>query len=71
MFTVFFTDGPVVTAADARRCDTKAYARFFNALRKRGVLFPPSQFEAAFLSFAHAPRDLTQAARAIGEAFGA
>ncbi len=67
MFTVFFGAGPIVTAADARRCDTKRYARFFNTLRKRRVLFPPSQFEAAFLSFAHGPRELAFALRAIRE----
>ncbi len=69
MFTVFFMSGPVVSAGDARRASTKRYARFFHALRRAGILFPPSQYEAAFLSFAHTPRDLAHTLRACGRAF--
>ncbi len=58
MFTVFFGPGPIVRAADARKADTRRFARFFNAMRKLGVLLPPSQFEAAFLSFAHGEKEL-------------
>lgn len=53
MFTVFFTDQPVTDYASAKRSDTQRYARFFHALLERGVYFPPSQFEAAFVSTAH------------------
>ncbi len=53
MFTAFFTGRPVLDADGARRADKKAYARVFNRLRRAGILFPPSQFEAAFVGFAH------------------
>ena len=53
MFTVFFTDGRVENYNDAKRSDLKLFARFFKALLKNGVLIPPSQFEAWFLSTAH------------------
>jgi len=65
MFTVFFTDQPVVDYASARRSDTQRYARFFHALLERGVYFPPSQFEAAFLSTAHDDEALSFAQDAI------
>ena len=53
MFTFFFTDRPVRSWEDAAACDTQKYAAFFHHLLENGVYFPPSQFEAAFLSAAH------------------
>ncbi len=53
MFTFFFTDRPVRCWEDAATCDTARYAAFFHHLLEHGVYFPPSQFEAAFLSAAH------------------
>ncbi len=53
MLTLFFTTGPVSDWSTARRSDTARFARFFHALLERGVYWPPSQFEAAFLSAAH------------------
>ena len=48
--------------------DTQRFARFFRALLEEGVYFPPSQFEAAFVSLAHTPEDLHVASEAIGRA---
>lgn len=53
MFTPFFAADPVTDYASASRADPRAYARFFNGMLARGVLLPPSQFEAWFLSLAH------------------
>jgi glutamate-1-semialdehyde 2,1-aminomutase len=53
MFTFFFTRRPVKSWEDAATCDTQKYAAFFHHLLENGVYFPPSQFEAAFLSAAH------------------
>ncbi len=58
MFTVFFTGGPVTDNASAVKSDAKKYARFFHGLLKRGVYFPPAQFEAAFVSAAHTSADV-------------
>ncbi len=52
MFTVFFCTGPVTDFASARRSDAGRHGRFFHALLERGVHFPPSRLEAAFLSTA-------------------
>ena len=69
MFTMFFTKGPVTDLASAEKADTRAYGKFFHALRKRGVYFPPSQFEAAFVSAAHAPADIEKTLAAADAAF--
>lgn len=53
MLTVFFTDIPVVDLPSARAADEAAFGRWFHGLLARGVYWPPSPFEAAFLSYAH------------------
>lgn len=52
MLTVFFQPGPVTDHRGASGSDTTRFARFFHALLHRGVYWPPSQFEAAFLNHA-------------------
>jgi glutamate-1-semialdehyde 2,1-aminomutase len=69
MFTCFFTHHPVTDYASAKRSDTGKFARFFRALLERGVYFPPSQFEAAFVSTAHSEADVTLTREAAAEAF--
>ncbi len=71
MLTVFFSDRPVFDAASARACDTKRFGVFFHTLLENGVYFPPSQFEAAFLSTAHSDDDLEATLRAARVAFAA
>jgi glutamate-1-semialdehyde 2,1-aminomutase len=58
MFTCFFSNDPVTDYVSAKRADTGKFARFFRALLERGVYFPPSQFEAAFVSTAHSEADV-------------
>lgn len=58
MFTVFFTAADVFDFASAARSDTEMFARYFRGMRANGIHLAPSQFEAAFLSFAHTPEDL-------------
>ena len=69
MFTVFFAKGPVTDLKSAQRANAKLYARFFHGLLRRGVYFPPSQFEAAFLSAAHTPADIEKTVAAADAAF--
>jgi glutamate-1-semialdehyde 2,1-aminomutase len=71
MLTVFFSAKPVFDAASARACDTKRFGAFFHALLENGVYFPPSQFEAAFLSVAHNDDDVEKTLRAARVAFAA
>jgi glutamate-1-semialdehyde 2,1-aminomutase len=68
MFTAFFTEGPVVDYASAKKSDTAAFGRFFHALLDNGIYFPPSQFEAAFVSVAHTDADIQQTIDAAAKA---
>ena len=58
MFSVFFTDSDVRTFAGAQAADHGLYARFFNGMLSRGQYFPPSGYEAIFVSLAHSEEDL-------------
>jgi glutamate-1-semialdehyde 2,1-aminomutase len=71
MITLFFTPGPVVDYATAKKSDTALFARFFHALLARGIYFPPAQFETAFVSLAHTEGDIDTTVRAAGEIFRA
>ncbi len=71
MLTVFFSDKPVFDAASARAASTKRFGAFFQALLETGVYFPPSQFEAAFLSTAHTEDDVDATLGAAKVAFAA
>ena len=71
MFTPFFTAEAVTDYASAKKADTAAFGRFFRALRERGIYFPPSQFEAAFISSAHSEDDIAETIRASAAAFTA
>jgi glutamate-1-semialdehyde 2,1-aminomutase len=53
LLTVFFRDSAPANFREAKESDTDAFARFFHRLRGAGVLLPPSQFEAWFVSAAH------------------
>jgi glutamate-1-semialdehyde 2,1-aminomutase len=69
MFTGFFTSGPVTDYASARRSSTRRYARFFHAMLERGVYLAPSQFEAGFMSLAHAEADIEATLKAAAASF--
>jgi len=58
MFTSFFTPGPVRTQVQVEQSDTRRYARFFHGMLERGVYLAPSQYEAGFVSLAHAEEDI-------------
>ncbi len=68
MFTVFFTERDVVDFESARSSDTELFSSFFRNLLKGGVLIPPSQFEAWFLSTAHRDEDIDEALERIERA---
>jgi glutamate-1-semialdehyde 2,1-aminomutase len=71
MFTIFFTDSDVTDLASASRCDTRLFARFFNAMLRQGVSLPPSQFETAFVSFAHSDEDIDRTLEACRKSLAA
>jgi glutamate-1-semialdehyde 2,1-aminomutase len=67
MATFFFQSGPVKNADDARRSNTALFGKFFHHLLERGVYFPPSQYEALFVSAAHTAGDISSTVQAIRE----
>ena len=71
MFTVFFTPEPVTDFDSACTADRECFAVYFRTMLERGVLLPPSQFEAAFVSAAHTDRDVDATLEAAREAFSA
>ncbi|HXH20924.1 MAG TPA: glutamate-1-semialdehyde 2,1-aminomutase [Dehalococcoidia bacterium] len=71
MLTPFFTPGPVRDYATAKSADTARFAATFQALLDRGIYWPPSQFEAAFVSAAHTDADIDATVSAFGEALRA
>lgn len=66
--TVFFAEDPVRNYSEAKRSDTKRYARFFREMLDRGIFLAPSQFEAVFVSAAHTSEDITRTIAAAREA---
>jgi glutamate-1-semialdehyde 2,1-aminomutase len=58
MFTVFFTSRDVDDFASASLSDTDLFSRYFRGMLKQGINIAPSQFEAAFVSFAHTEDDI-------------
>lgn len=69
--TLFFASTPVRNYADAKRCDTKRYARFFREMLDRGIFLAPSQFEAAFLSASHTSEDIDRTVAAARDSLRA
>ncbi len=57
MWTLFFTETPVVDWESAAKSNTSAFGRFFHAALEKGISLPPSQFESAFISFRHEKAD--------------
>jgi glutamate-1-semialdehyde 2,1-aminomutase len=68
MLTLFFHRGPVRSWADAAACDTTRFGAWHRGLIARGVYWPPSQFEAAFISLAHSDQDIDQTVESAREA---
>lgn len=71
MLTVFFSGTPAHDLETALRSDTQRFARWHQELLAHGVYWPPSQFEAAFVSLAHDAQALSHTKNALEHAFGA
>ncbi|MBI4978079.1 MAG: glutamate-1-semialdehyde 2,1-aminomutase [Spirochaetes bacterium] len=67
MFTVYFTDRSISNFDDVKQCDTQSFSKYHRELRAHGFLFPPSQFEAAFLSSTHRKSDISAVVRILSD----
>src|SRR3989338_6477012 len=69
MFTIFFNANKKINNyKTAKQSDTKKFAKFHSALLKNKIYFPPSQFEACFLSMAHSKEDIGRTIDAVNRA---
>jgi len=67
LITLFFTSGAVSDYSGAKKADTARFAAFFREMLSRGILLPPSQFEALFVSSAHSDDDIDRTVSAARE----
>ena len=67
MFCGYFTSEPVHNLADAMKSDRERFKKFFHGMLDAGVYLAPSQFEAGFLSTAHAPADIGKTVQAAAK----
>jgi len=70
MITLFFSEGPVRGWDDAMKSDTRRFGAWHKGLIERGIYWPPSQYEAAFLGGAHTEADIARTVEAAGAALG-
>lgn len=64
----FFTAQPIHNFESALNANTEAYAIFYQEMLQQGIYLAPSQFEAFFISTAHAAEDLDRTIEAAGKA---
>lgn len=69
LLTVFFTSSPPSDYAAVAAADVSRYARFFQGMLRCGILLPPSQFEAWFVSAAHGAGQIAETIEAARSAF--
>ena len=69
LLTVFFTNRSVTDYDSAKLADTQKFAQFHHVLLRQGIYWPPSQFEAVFLSLAHTDADIDATIAAVQIAF--
>ncbi len=65
LMSVFFTEHPVTDHASVMRSDAGQYAVYFQYMLEHGIYLAPSQYEAAFLSYAHGEAELAETCRVI------
>ncbi len=65
MFCGYFTSEPVWNLADAMKSDRERFKKFFHGMLDSGVYFAPSQFEAGFISTAHAEADIEKTVNSV------
>lgn len=72
IFTMFFTDRKEVkNLDDALSSNTENFAIYFNTMLENGIICPPSQFEAHFVSKAHTQEILDRTLEVMDMAFKA
>ena len=65
---LFFMEGKIENYDDVKQCDLEKFNIYFREMLERGILIGPAQFEAMFVSVAHAKEDLDRTIEANYEA---
>lgn len=68
LLTVFCTPSPVIDYNSAKQSDTALFGLLFRELLLSGIYWPPSQFEAIFVSLAHSDDDIEKTIGAVRSA---
>ncbi|MEZ4606635.1 MAG: glutamate-1-semialdehyde 2,1-aminomutase [Deinococcales bacterium] len=69
MITVFFTDQRVYDLKSASTTNTERFRQWFHHLLAEGIYWPMSNYEAAFLSYAHTEADIERIVAVAAKAF--
>jgi glutamate-1-semialdehyde 2,1-aminomutase len=69
MVCPYLSPEPVTDFERVLACDRKTWGRFFHAMLERGILLPPSPFEAWFVSAAHDAAMIERVVSAARESF--
>lgn len=70
LYTIFFTEkSQVKNLEDALTSNTENFAIYFNTMLDNGIVIPPSQFEAHFISLALTDEDIAKTLEVAEEAF--
>ena len=71
MIGIFFTKTKVKNFADAQTCDTNFFGKVWRSLVERGIYWPPSQYESAFVSAVHTKNDIDATLSALEDSIKA
>ncbi len=67
MVTVFFSKAKITDFTTAQLADTAVFSRFWQSMLAKGIYWPPSQFESAFISLVHSKKDIDDTLAAFQE----
>ena len=68
MFTLFFnSEEQILNVDDVNECDFERFSRFFQFMLAKGMLLPPSQYEANFLCVAHTTKHIDAYVNGVAE----
>ena len=60
MFGIYFTKNNINNYEDIVKSNLEEFISFFKFMKKNGIFFAPSPFEAGFVSSSHSKKDLTK-----------
>jgi len=60
MYSLFFTDKPVIDFETAKTADTAKFGKYFHGMLDKGIYLAPSQYEALFLSTALSQENIAE-----------